>query len=426
MKIIRISLSGLRAFSQAEFSFQPGMNLLVGVNGVGKTTTLDALRVSLSRVLPEITMSRSQKQTFEVNDIKLGLEAMQVSCDFLFDKKEFNLLIYKQRENFNKNETGNPRAQTTETPDKEQINPSIKSLFPKSKKSKSQPLGIFYSTRRSLLVDQKPSSTSTAGGQAAAFAETLLINRENNLRILAQWFKAQEELGEEKPIFFRHISILRQAITEFLPGFSNLHVIEYNGNLHFMIEKNNIPLSVFQLSDGERGVISMVLDLAKRLSQANPNLENPLRDGSAIVLIDELDLHLHPKWQRTIVGNLIRTFPNCQFIATTHSPQIIGEVHPNCITIINNGTYHPATSYGVDSSRVLAEILDTAPRNKEVNALLSSLYKALDEEKLKEAKEFLTKLKTSLGPDDPEITRSSTMISFLEDELNNEADKKKK
>ncbi|KAM3100867.1 AAA family ATPase [Phormidesmis sp. 146-35] len=92
-------------------------------------------------------------------------------------------------------------------------------------------------------------------------------------------------------------------------------------------------MDVRQLSDGERSVLALVLDLARGLSQANPILENSLQ-GKAVVLIDELDLHLHPIWQRTIVAKLTQTFPNCQFIATTHSPQIVGEVKPPGLSLI--------------------------------------------------------------------------------------------
>jgi predicted ATP-binding protein involved in virulence len=84
MRIKKLSVSGLRAFSQADFEFQPGMNLLVGINGVGKTTVLDALRISLSKVLPIITSSKNRKDGFEVTDIKIGSASMQISCDFEF------------------------------------------------------------------------------------------------------------------------------------------------------------------------------------------------------------------------------------------------------------------------------------------------------------------------------------------------------
>ncbi|TMI73292.1 MAG: ATP-binding protein [Bacteroidetes bacterium] len=426
MRIKKLTVSGLRAFSHAEFTFLPGMNLLVGINGVGKTTVLDAIRICLSRILPEITSSRSPKQAFEINDISIGMDSLQVECDLDLQGKEFKYLFHKQKISSIPKKTGKPRDQVIETPDIEQINPSLKEFFPKSKESKTQPLGIYFSTRRSLLVDQKPSSSTIAGGQTVAFAESLSFNREVNLRLIAQWYKVQEKLAEEKSKMLKHISVLREAIELFLPAFSNLHIRELDRSVHFMIEKNGIPLSLFQLSDGERGVIAMVLDLARRLSQANPELDDPLRQGVAIVLIDELDLHCHPRWQRVIVENLIKTFPNCQFIATTHSPQIIGEVEPERITVIDNGTFKPISSYGVDSSRILEEVLDTLPRNRKVKSLLSKMYKSIDREELSTAKKQLANISKILGKDDAEIIRASTLIHFLEGNIKDEKNYKRK
>lgn len=424
MRVEKLTIAGLRAFAQAEFTFLPGVNLLVGINGVGKTTVLDALRISLSRVFPEISSSKGPKQNFELSDIKIGMEALQVACDFEHQENKFNLLLQKKRESIQPRESGKVREQVTETPDIEQISPSISTLFPKAKKDKRQPIAIFYSTRRSLTLDYEPSKTAIAGGQAAAFTGSLLNNRDTNLRLFAHWYRAQEKLAEEIPRAERHLGVLQNAISEFLPGFSNLHVVDHYSSPHFMIDKDGVPLSISQLSDGERGIISIVLDLAKRLSQANPDLDNPL-EGEGIILIDEIDLHLHPKWQRSVIANFVRTFPNCQFIATTHSPQIIGEVDAKQITVIDNGTYHPLVSFGVDSSRILSEILDTPQRNKEVDVLLEKLFSELDKENLKTSKQYLEELKKILGPNDPEITRTNTMISFLENDLDDEANKKK-
>lgn len=78
------------------------------------------------------------------------------------------------------------------------------------------------------------------------------------------------------------------------------------------------------MSDGEKCTIALFGDLARRMALANPNKDNPL-DGEGIVLIDEIELHLHPLWQRRILNVLKKVFPNIQFIVSTHSPQVLGE-----------------------------------------------------------------------------------------------------
>lgn len=422
MIIKKLHVINLRAYKEAEFEFQPGMNLLVGINGVGKTTALEALQICLSQILPEITVSKNRKDNFSLNDIKIGSGNLQVSCNFEIDTHQFDLLIHRQKEVIKPKSMGVVRDQVEETPDIEQISPSLKATFPQADKQKSQPIGIFFSTRRSLMVDREPGKSMSVGGQAAAFAEALSINREFNLRVFTDWIRTQITLGKENPKILKSVEVLSEAIYRFLPGFSNLKLTDKDDKYILTIDKGETTLHLDQLSDGERGVLALVMDIARRLYQANPGLEDPLQDGKAVVLIDELDLHLHPKWQRSIVENLTRVFPNCQFIVSTHSPQIIGEVQPDSITIIDNGTYKPVSSFGMDSSRILEDILDSVPRNRKVNELLNSLYKSIDEEKIDEAKEKINSLIVILGADDPEIARSSTMISFLEDELTDETD----
>lgn len=424
MIIKKLTLTNFRVFSYAEFDFMEGMNLLVGINGVGKTTVLEALRVCLSVIYPYITETKQKKEGFSVTDIKIGSDFLQVSCDFEYLTTEYNLLIVKRREGFVVNQTDNIREQTSETPDQEVFTPDIKITTKTVGQLAQDPIGIYFSTKRSLVTEKNPGKTATQGGQAAAHADALNIDRFFNLKLFSDWFTVQEKLAEERPEILRYVTALRAAVDLFLPNFSNLHINEIDGQRNFFIDKNGIPLSVYQLSDGERGVLSMVLDIAKRITQANPVLQNPLGEGKGVILIDELDLHLHPKWQRTVVENLRRTFPKCQFICTTHSPQIIGEVKPEFITIIDNGTYKPASSYGVDSGRILEEILDTPVRTKAVNEILVRIYKFIDDEKLKEAKAQVDNLIAIVGVNDPEVTRSETMINFLEDDLDNEADKK--
>ena len=184
-----------------------------------------------------------------------------------------------------------------------------------------------------------------------------------------------------------------------------------------IIDKNGVTLDVRQLSDGERSVLALVLDIARRLSQANPTLADPVRDGEAIVLIDEIDLHLHPTWQRQIVRNLTAAFPKCQFIATTHSPQVIGEVAPDRIQIISDGqVYTPSHSFGVDSSRILEEIMDTPPRNESVQSLLLRVSQAIGEDEPEHARVLVNEIAAQVGEADADVIRVRTLLKFLEGE----------
>ena len=243
---------------------------------------------------------------------------------------------------------------------------------------------------------------------------TLINLRSLRLGEFADWMRVQKSLRKEHPDADRVLSAFENTVARFLPDYTHLRLDGDDGR-QLWIDRGKTALPVRQLSDGERGTLALVLDLTRRLAQANPHLDDPATKAEAIVLIDEIDLHLHPKWQRQIIHNLQETFPRCQFIATTHSPQVIGEVEHNRIQIIADGlVYSPSHSYGVDSSRVLEEIMDSEPRAKEVKELLSQMAEAIGKQQYGDARGLIARLVERLGENDPEVTRIRTLLDFVE------------
>lgn len=228
--------------------------------------------------------------------------------------------------------------------------------------------------------------------------------------------RAQGALAAETPASARVLDAFEKVVRRFLPGYANLRVSD-EATPRLLIERRGVEIPVRQLSDGERGSLALVLDLTRRLAQANPGLDDPAAKGPGVVLIDEIDLHLHPKWQREIVRNLPDAFPKLQFIATTHSPQVIGEVEHDRIQVMGRGpVFSPTHSFGVDSSRVLEEIMDAPQRSPEVQELLDRLSRSVADKKLEDASTLVTELATKLGPDDAEVIRARTLLDFLGDE----------
>ncbi len=414
MLIRKLTLTNFRGYTQAEFEFMQGLNLLVGINGVGKTSVLEALRVCLSVIYPNITKTKHRKEGFKDSDIKIGAHYLQVSCDFTYLKANYNLLIVKRSQSYVINETDNIREQTTETPDQEVFTPSIKVTTKNFSELSQDSIGVFFSTKRSLITGKSPGKAAAQGGQAVAHAEALSRDREFNLRLFAEWYKVQEKLAEEQPKILQYNAALNRAVETFLPDFSNLHIVDIGDSPQFFIEKNNIPLSILQLSDGERGVLSIVLDIAKRLTQANPGLENPLQEGQGVILIDELDLHLHPKWQRSIVNNLSRTFPNCQIIATTHSPQIIPSLDSERVQLIDNDrVFNPERSLGVDTNWILKFLMDTNDRPNSADEAIMKIENLINEGDFEQSHKLMLEYKTQ-GLDLPEWTSLEARIARLE------------
>ena len=415
MIVSRLKLANLRALQKAEFGFLPGFNLIAGVNGVGKTSVLYALGVCLSAVVKYANGLRYKKRTFSLNDLRVGTEALTVECEVQLDGIAYNYLVHNPRETSvaQKKMVGEPRAQVHDTPAMAEFTGDAPSPLTVPKNGRA--LAMLFSTRRSLTSAREPSNMASAGGIVAACADAF-TNRNLRLAEFAAWMRVEQTLAVEQPSAKRVLAAFGAAVSRFLPKHSDLRVNdEKSPNL--LINHDDMPLPVAQLSDGERGLLAMVFDLTRRLTQANPEMEDPAAEAEAVVLIDEIELHLHPGWQRRIVRNLTETFPKCQFIATTHSPQVMGEVEHDRIQIIADGeVYSPTHSFGVDSSRVLEEIMGVNPRTREVQTLLSQVSQEVATQRYERAGGLLAKLVSRLGEDDPEVTRIRTLLDFMKGE----------
>ena len=166
------------------------------------------------------------------------------------------------------------------------------------------------------------------------------------------------------------------------------------------------------LSDGQRTLLAMVADIARRACLLNPHLgENVLLETPGIVLIDERDLHLHPKWQRRIIGDLRRVFPRIQFICTTHSPQLIGECKPEEIIMLDEpDTEHPGQSYGMDSNWILRHVMGSVDRDPDVAAKLDAIFEAIEDAHFEKAEQAVSELRVEIG-DHPELVEAEALIS---------------
>ncbi len=416
MRVARLELANVRAVEAAEFRFQDGFNLVVGVNGVGKTTVLDALAVCLSDVVRRVNTLRSRTRRFEVGDIRMGAGALDVACDIenVEKNERHSYALHKPRETAapRAKQAGMPREQVHDTPVKAEFVGEAPRVAT-GNEPEGRPLAVLFSRIRAI-PEKAPAKGTAPGGLEAAFGGALL-SRSLRLGELAAWIRVQEALKPERPAAGHVLDAMEDAVRRFLPGFRNLRVDgEGASGSSLLIDRDATTLPVRLLSDGERGVLAMMLDLTRRLAQANPEMKDPAAEAEAIVLIDEIELHLHPAWQRRIVTNLTKTFPKCQFIATTHSPQVIGEVEQDRIQIMADGEVHsPAHSFGVDSSRVLEEIMGAPPRTEKVKELLSKISRTIGNDRYDDARKLLAGLSGHLGENDPEVTRILTLLDFM-------------
>jgi len=214
----------------------------------------------------------------------------------------------------------------------------------------------------------------------------------------------------------REIRIVTKAIENFINGYSNLR-IKRIPRPHMLVDKNGETFNLEQLSDGEKNLIALVGDIARRLSIANPYSSEPLK-GDGVILIDEIDLHLHPSWQRLIIPKLTELFPNCQFFVTTHSPQVLGHVKPENIFLLNNENNKlsyskPTESYGKNTDRILEDILGVDARPKNQKDALHEIYALIQQNEIKNAKKKIEELEFLIG-EDSELVKARVLIKRKE------------
>jgi len=422
MKITKLDVTNMRGFEHATFELDPSFTLLVGVNGVGKSSVLEALRISLSRVMPKFTASRAIPIAFTEDDTRIGSPALTVRLDFQFADGGRHFLMHLPREKYVADQEGSVRQGAMDTPDREEMSEP----WPKVDKEGKQPLALFFGVRRSYPTDERINTGRTATGQANAYADALSTVRALHLADMASWVLAQETLADELPRARMHLDALKSAAARFLPTCTDLRATNEGDKPRLLITKGGTELDVRFLSEGERGMLALALDLARRLSQANPGLDDPVRDGVAVVLIDELDMHMHPTWQRQIAGLLTETFRSCQFIASSHSPQIIGETQPHQLILLKqaDGRVVAETcgqAYGLDTNYVLEQIMDTPSRPVPVSAAIDAVEEALEAADLDLARQTLDELRALQHGDDPTSVGLEAAINNLE-ALADEAD----
>lgn len=311
MKIRELTLRNYRAFEEQRILFSDRVTVIAGINGKGKTAILDAVALLASRLLPLISPARSGYRTMGPSEIH-GNEpradlGFKVNC--VGTPLEFKLSYSRDTRKLKRNYISTA------------VRNQVKSAYgDQTRAGDEAPLVVYYTTDRAGFRLPKSLPRTLPRNQAMAYVRALR-SRMIDYRDFMARYKVWTGIDGQP----RSVRAFRTALEVFLEGFSQLQIME--SPLRLSVTKGAQPLFLDQLSDGERSLLAIIADLVRRLTLANPEIDDPLQ-GAGVVLIDELELHLHPTWQQTVVEKLRTTFPNIQFIATTHSPFIIQSLRP--------------------------------------------------------------------------------------------------
>lgn len=416
MKVKRLKMTSFRGISDLMLEFhETEPTVFIGINGVGKSTILECLAILLFCFTEQIEIATLADQGFDKS--KPSFSTLDITNGCNETHNEISVSLNDSRDltwSFTKNRKANKRGICTDLAELQAVADDISAQL--GDNSVNLPLAVYYTVNRAVLDIPLKRGKEYFVEQVVAYDQALLWGRAD-FRIFFEWFRYREDLENELRLDNseyrdRHLEAVRQAISSLLPGFSDLRV--RRSPLRMTVTKQGQELIINLLSDGEKCLLAMVGDLARRLAIANPSLPDPLQ-GSGVVLIDEIELHLHPKWQREIIPALTRTFPNCQFIVTTHSPQVISQVKPEGIYILERTdtgivARRPESSYGRDSNRILEDLMGVPERPQKIKDRLLELFRLIDKGDLDAAKQLRQELEDEIGYDEPEFVSADVLM----------------
>lgn len=437
MQIQSFSLKNIGQFQDLSVSLAPtqdypsNITVFIGNNGSGKTSLLKSVATALTWFVARLKHDKSNGTPIPESVILNTANAAAVEIIVNDQNLQQQSQAYTWR--ITKNRTARKAEFTTHLTELNQLTSYYKQWLGDDDQS-SLPLIAFYPVERSVIdiplkIREKHQFLQIDGYDNA-------LNNAVDFRRFFEWFRDREDVENEfiKDLILRikqdvndeelfkkvdqynsgkfkdvQLEVVRQAIYAFMPDFKNLQVSR-KPRLAMIIDKNDKTLNVSQLSQGEKSLMALVGDIARRLAMMNPKLDNPLH-GKGIILIDEIDMHLHPQWQRSIIQRLQTTFPNCQFILTTHSPLVISDTQNILVYDLDGQEVNALPSlYGQDANTVLLQYMDTSYRNPKVAEQISQAMDAIQNNDFELANQLIQTLKLELGESQLDVMRLVAML----------------
>lgn len=413
MRLNKVVIENFKGFRELILNFDGKSAVIFGINGTGKSTVLSAINYCFWLWLNRLNPSQGTAyRSFDAKSVHYGTSELKIHCVVETDNCTHELV-----RRYTKAQTGKKAVSLYRKKEYDGFVSTFRDLY--LAENENMPVFVNYGTNRAVLdiplrIRQKHQFSKLTALERA-------IENELDFRTFFEWYRNQEDIENEyiresrkQNYQDKYLKCVRYAIETMLDNVSDLKV--KRSPLRMVVKKGEAEIAVDQLSDGEKCTLALFGDLARRVAMANPNRDNPL-EGSGIVLIDEVELHMHPSWQRRVLTVLQNVFPNIQFIVTTHSPQVLGEVCDNYIvlklssTLEGDGNIEVVSTYGKDSNWILKYDMNTPERSKPILKKFKDFYDALDKADYDSAQNILDDLQEMIG-EDPELTSMQIQLDM--------------
>ena len=457
MRLDAITLKNFRCFEDVTINFDQKLTVIVAVNGAGKTTVLDAVRIALWPYLKSFDLAHTgfndPANAITIDDVTKAVVSEDGWARLLPTKIKAcgDVLGVQQWIRYREKETA--RSKTLDNSTAKKILHKAKDLQTLVRNPEAAPFGLpvlgYYGTGRlwsNKKEKRKDSQTDIDNSMIRTYGYMDCLDPASSYRAFEKWFiktlngdtaeiqKLVRRTGSysfsSKTRFSDRISVVRDALNIVMKhtGYTGID-LDADSQKLTMEHDAGFELKIDQLSDGIRNMVGMVADIAYRCYQLNPHLgARAALDAKGIVMIDEVDMHLHPSWQQLVIGQLQEAFPNIQFIVTTHSPQVLSTVSSECIRVLHEvtdedghrrmiATTPTEQTRGSASHEVLASVMGThaRPDLKETQQLTE--YKALIQQDLHRSEDglaLLQQLNAHFGSTHPLMKECDRLIRLVE------------
>lgn len=415
MYLEKIHIQNYKAIEKIEINLKPGVNLLIGDNGAGKTSVLEGIAVALGGLF--VNVAGVSTKNIVKDDVRMNIKPMgdsSTTIEYCEPVLTGCKLYVTEEQDFSWNRIKEEVSATHTKIDDKNVCVWMKKLTNQS--DSTLPLISFQSAARAWRVRRGDFGTELKkklDDRRCGYIGCL--DSSMDVKSIQQWCLKQEVVRSNKGTV-REYEIFKNIVASFMKEINELDEIPsiyYSPQFDELVYKDDkAEMPISKLSAGYQSLLWMTMDLAYRVCMLNPELKSR-EQITGIVLIDEIDLHLHPKWQWNVIDALRKTFAGVQFIIATHSPIIISASKEANLILLDDArtvSYLP-DCYGYEVEDVLRYRQESVSRPKKVKSLVDEIANAIDDIDFGKADAALENLKSMLGDDNTEYKKMAGMIS---------------
>lgn len=426
MTLNEITIKNFRGFEDFHAKLNPNLTVFIGNNGSGKSTVLDAISIAIGTFFSGLdgvpgTGINKEDVTCKSFDMGTVIDLQHQYPSVITAKGDIDGETLEWTRALN---SASGRTTTIDAKSIISVAEKYQARIREGDTSLILPVISYYGTGRlwAQKKEKKAPEQLVQFSRLSGYIDCLAA--ESNEKLMLKWFEKMTIQQAQRQQPSPELNAVEQAVSRCFSGITGSPdvVTQFNLDTHSLdilytnSDGKKIRVPMKNLSDGYKNTIGMIADIAYRMATLNPQLlGNVLTETPGIILIDEIDLHLHPVWQQRIIRDIQTLFPKVQLIVSTHAPSVISSVkRDNMLVLTEQGEAYtlPVEVYGKDANSILRAVMDANHRPVEVQDLFDRFYQVMEDEDLSQAEAILNMIEGLIGAEDPELTEARVTLAL--------------